>query len=125
MNKHRYVRLFLASTFFALISMVTMGCKNNNNIPKMYSVTIGAHTNGTLTATVKGSTRTIQSGDQVTKGTVIVFTAKANTGYVFDKWIGALSGTTTPAELTVEKNVTVGAMFKAPPPPERRQGQRR
>lgn len=117
MNKHRYVRLFLASTFFALMGMVTMGCKNNNNIPKMYSVTIGAHTNGTLTATVKGSTRTIQSGDQVTKGTVIVFTAKANTGYVFDKWIGALSGTTTPAELTVEKNVTVGAIFKSPPPP--------
>ena len=115
MNKHRYVRLFLASTFFALMGMVTMGCKNNNNIPKMYSVTIGAHTNGTLTATVKGSTRTIQSGDQVTKGTVIVFTAKANTGYVFDKWIGALSGTTTPAELTVEKNVTVGAIFKSPP----------
>ena len=84
----------------------------------MYSVTIGPHTNGTITATVKGSTRTIKSGDQVTKGTVIVFAAQANTNYVFDKWTGALSSTTTPAALTVEKNVTVGAMFKAPPPPQ-------
>ncbi len=117
MKTHRKAGFFLASAFFAVIGMVTMGCKNNNNIPKMYSVTIGAHTNGTLTATVKGSTRTIKSGDQVTKGTVIVFTAKANTGYVFDKWIGALSGTTTPAELTVEKNVTVCAILPPPPPP--------
>ena len=116
MKTHRKAGFFLASAFFALIGMVTMGC-NNNNIPKMYSVTIGPHTNGTITATVKGSTRMIKSGDQVTKGTVIVFAAQANTNYVFDKWTGALSSTTTPAALTVEKNVTVGAMFKDPPPP--------
>ena len=92
MKTHRKAGFFLASAFFALIGMVTMGC-NNNNIPKMYSVTIGPHTNGTITATVKGSTRAIKSGDQVTKGTVIIFTAQANTNYVFDKWTGALSST--------------------------------
>lgn len=119
MNKHRYVRLFLASTFFALMGMVTMGCKQNQGNPtvtEMFKVTFAKPEHGTITAAIKGG-KAIKTGDKVAKGTVIVFTATPDTGFTFEKWTGALTGTTTPAELKVINNVTVSTSFKAAPPP--------
>ena len=125
MNKHRYVRLFLASTFFALMGMVTMGCKQNQGNPtvtEMFTVTFAKPEHGTIMAAIKGG-KAIKTGDNVAKGTVIVFTATPETGFTFEKWTGALTGTTTPAELKVINNVTVSTSFKAaPPPPESRTG---
>ena len=119
MNKHRYVRLFLASAFFALMGMVTMGCKQNQGNPtvtEMFTVTFAKPEHGTITAAIKGG-KAIKTGDKVAKGTVIVFTATPDTGFTFEKWTGALTGTTTPAELKVINNVTVSTSFKAAPPP--------
>ena len=119
MNKHRYVRLFLASAFFALMGMVTMGCKQNQGNPtvtEMFTVTFAKPEHGTITAAIKGG-KAIKTGDNVAKGTVIVFTATPDTGFTFEKWTGALTGTTTPAELKVINNVTVSTSFKAAPPP--------
>lgn len=125
MNKHRYVRLFLASTFFALIGMVTMGCKQNQGNPtvtEMFTVTFAKPEHGTITAAIKGG-KAIKTGDKVAKGTVIVFTATPDTGFTFEKWTGALTGTTTPAELKVINNVTVSTSFKAAPPLNPGQGE--
>ena len=119
MNKHRYVRLFLASAFFALMGMVTMGCKQNQGNPtvtEMFTVTFAKPEHGTITAAIKGG-KAIKTGDKVAKGTVIVFTATPDTGFTFEKWMGDLTGTTTPAELKVINNVTVSTSFKAAPPP--------
>lgn len=119
MNKHRYVRLFLASAFFALMGMVTMGCKQNQGNPtvtEMFTVTFAKPEHGTITAAIKGG-KAIKTGDKVAKDTVIVFTATPDTGFTFEKWTGALTGTTTPAELKVINNVTVSTSFKAAPPP--------
>ena len=125
MNKHRYVRLFLASAFFALMGMVTMGCKQNQGNPtvtEMFTVTFAKPEHGTITAAIKGG-KAIKTGDKVAKGTVIVFTATPDTGFTFEKWTGALTGTTTPAELKVINNVTVSTSFKAAPPPPLNPGQ--
>ena len=125
MNKHRYVRLFLASAFFALMGMVTMGCKQNQGNPtvtEMFTVTFAKPEHGTITAAIKGG-KAIKTGDKVAKGTVIVFTATPDTGFTFEKWMGDLTGTTTPAELKVINNVTVSTSFKAAPPPPLNPGQ--
>ena len=125
MNKHRYVRLFLASAFFALMGMVTMGCKQNQGNPtvtEMFTVTFAKPEHGTIMAAIKGG-KAIKTGDNVAKGTVIVFTATPDTGFTFEKWTGALTGTTTPAELKVINNVTVSTSFKAAPPLNPGQGE--
>lgn len=125
MNKHRYVRLFLASAFFALMGMVTMGCKQNQGNPtvtEMFTVTFAKPEHGTITAAIKGG-KAIKTGDKVAKGTVIVFTATPDTGFTFEKWMGDLTGTTTPAELKVINNVTVSTSFKAAPPLNPGQGE--
>ena len=120
MNKHRYVRLFLASTFFALIGMVTMGCKQNQGNPsvtEMFTVTFAKPEHGTITAAIKGG-KAIKTGDKVAKGTVIVFTATPDTGFTFEKWMGDLTtaGSTASIEHTLMKNITVGALFKTTTP---------
>ena len=127
MNKHRYVRLFLASTFFALMGMVTMGCKQNQGNPtvtEMFTVTFAKPEHGTITAAIKGG-KAIKTGDKVAKGTVIVFTATPDTGFTFEKWTGDLitAGSTASIEHTLMKNITVGALFKTTTPSNPNPGQ--
>lgn len=127
MNKHRYVRLFLASAFFALMGMVTMGCKQNQGNPtvtEMFTVTFAKPEHGTITAAIKGG-KAIKTGDKVAKGTVIVFTATPDTGFTFEKWTGDLitAGSTASIEHTLMKNITIGALFKTTTPSNPNPGQ--
>jgi hypothetical protein len=127
MNKHRYVRLFLASAFFALMGMVTMGCKQNQGNPtvtEMFTVTFAKPEHGTIMAAIKGG-KAIKTGDNVAKGTVIVFTATPDTGFTFEKWTGDLitAGSTASIEHTLMKNITVGALFKTTTPSNSKPGQ--
>jgi len=51
------------------------------------------------------------AGGVYTAGTQVTLTAIANSGYVFDNWVGDLSGTQNPATITMDSNKTVVAVF--------------
>lgn len=68
---------------------------------------------GTVSA-MKGTT-SLTSGDTVTEGDTVTFTAKPASGYAFSSWTvnGAqASSTTNPYKITVNSNTTVVANFK-------------
>jgi polygalacturonase len=69
--------------------------------------------NYTLTTNVVGSgTITLNpSGGTYASGTVVTVTATPNSGYTFSGWSGALSGTTNPANITMNANQSVTATF--------------
>ena len=48
-------------------------------------------------------------------GTPLTLTANAGTGWVFDHWEGALTGSANPAALTMDADKTVTAVFVEPP----------
>lgn len=77
----------------------------------------GADANGTVTATVNG--KPINSGDSVEKGSVVLFTAEAKTGYEAGSWSGADGITVYPgktqASLVVDSATTVTASFVKQP----------
>lgn len=80
-----------------------------------YTVTFSSsnETFGTVSA-MKGTT-SLTSGDTVTEGDEVTFTATQNQGYTFTGWTvnGApASSTTNPYKITVNSNTTVVANFK-------------
>jgi len=48
---------------------------------------------------------------QYTAGTVVTLTATPDAGYVFSGWSGDLSGSASPATITIDANKTVTATF--------------
>lgn len=85
---------------------------NSSADKQKYTVTATA-VNGTVEIK-DGNDNVVKSGTQVEEGTKLIFTAKANTGYVFDSWTangGAADGNVyTISSLNADANVT--ANFK-------------
>lgn len=85
---------------------------NSSADKQKYTVTATAE-NGTVEIK-DGAGNVVTSGTQVEEGTKLIFTAKANTGYVFDSWTatgGAADGNVyTISSLNADANVT--ANFK-------------
>ena len=86
---------------------------NSSADKQKFTVTATAE-NGTVEIK-DGAGNVVTSGTQVEKGTKLVFTAKANTGYLFDKWT-ATDGTADGNVYTISSlnaNAKVTANFKA------------
>ena len=81
---------------------------NLEAIPQ-YTVTIGETVHGSITAAVDG--KPIASGDTVPDGTQVTFTADADDYWMLREWTGDASGSDKNVTLTVNGNVTVGAVF--------------
>ena len=85
---------------------------NSSADKQKFTVTATAE-NGTVEIK-DGNDNVVKSGTQVEEGTKLIFTAKANTGYVFDRWTatgGAADGNVyTISSLNADANVT--ANFK-------------
>ena len=71
-------------------------------------VTFTAGANGTLTATVNN--KEIKSGDLVKAGSKVIFTAKADEGYMVDSWTG-VDATGNSVAVTADKALNVGVTF--------------
>lgn len=75
----------------------------SNVVTPQYTVTTAVSGSGTVALSPTGGT--------YTAGTVVTVTATPANGFVFSGWSGGLTGTTNPASLTVNANVTVTATF--------------
>ena len=83
-----------------------------------YTVNIsGACTQYTLTTNTvgNGSISLNPPGGTYCEGTVVTVTAIPDAGWQFDGWSGALSGTTNPADITMDANKSVTATFSQLP----------
>ena len=69
-----------------------------------HAVSLGAHTNGEITATIGGETLSLPA--QVEEGTSISITATPSSNYKFDSW--SITGA-TPAGATASTTITVGS----------------
>jgi len=68
----------------------------------------------TLSATaINGDIAMNPEGGVYTPGTVLTLTVAPKTGYVFNGWSGDLTGSANPATITMDKNKSVTANFKA------------
>lgn len=68
----------------------------------------------TLSATaINGDIAINPAGGAYTPGTVVTLTATPKTGYIFNGWSGDLSGSANPTTITMDKNKSVTANFKA------------
>jgi uncharacterized repeat protein (TIGR02543 family) len=76
---------------------------NYTQIP--YTLTINTVGNGTVAKDPNKST--------YTSGEVVTLTATPDSGYVFDGWSGALSGSTNPTTITMDGNKVITATFLA------------
>jgi len=74
----------------------------------------GGCTTYTLTTNVQGSgsISSNPSGGSFCSGTQVTLTANPASGWTFQNWSGALSGSTNPATLTMNGNKTVTAVFQ-------------
>jgi uncharacterized repeat protein (TIGR02543 family) len=70
-------------------------------------------TSYTLTTSVNppGAGTVIPSGGTYGAGTIVTLTATPNLGYTFSSWSGDLSGSTNPAQITMDGYKTVTAVF--------------
>ena len=79
----------------------------------------GNPSDGTYTITVtvnpaEGGTVTIDPAEgPYTAGQVVTLTAQASAGYEFDRWQGSISSTANPAQVTVDDNLVIEAVFVA------------
>ena len=65
----------------------------------------------TTSTSGSGSISLNPSGNVYDDGTVVTLTATPSSGYVFSGWSGAISGSTNPATLTMNSNMSVTATF--------------
>lgn len=77
---------FLGAAAVLLAAVFTIGCKTNvTSDAQAFAVTFNVDgANGSLTAVVDG--KGISTGENVTEGKIVVFTAVADEGYSIDKW---------------------------------------
>jgi hypothetical protein len=79
------------------------------------SVNIGAPITYPLTTSVNPSGAGIvtlnPAGGTYNAGTAVTLTATPNSGYTFSSWSGDLTGSTNPAQITMDGNKTVTAVF--------------
>jgi hypothetical protein len=70
--------------------------------PGTFSLTVTRFGSGTVTA---------QPGGPYTLGQVVTLTAVPEAGWSFSEWSGAVAGSTTPVQLTIEGDAAVTATF--------------
>lgn len=77
---------FLGAAAVLLSAVFTIGCKTNvTSDAQAFAVTFNVDgANGNLTALVDG--KGISTGENVTEGKIVEFTAAPETGYSVDKW---------------------------------------
>jgi len=77
---------FLGAAAVLFSAVFTIGCKTNvTSDAQAFAVTFNVDgANGSLTAAVDG--KGISTGENVTEGKIVVFTAVADEGYSIDKW---------------------------------------
>ena len=94
-------------------SATNINVNSNSSADKRKFTVTATAVNGTVEIK-DGNDNVVKSGTQVEEGTKLIFTAKANTGYVFDSWTangGAADGNVyTISSLNADANVT--ANFK-------------
>lgn len=94
-------------------SATNINVNSNSSADKQKFTVTATAENGTVEIK-DGNDNVVKSGTQVEEGTKLIFTAKANTGYVFDSWTaigGAADGNVyTISSLNADANVT--ANFK-------------
>jgi uncharacterized repeat protein (TIGR02543 family) len=66
-----------------------------------------------ISPTGAGSVGQSPSAARYTPGTTVTLTAQPNTGYVFDHWEGAATGTSEQTQIAMDGNKSVTAVFKA------------
>jgi len=71
--------------------------------PVQYTLVVNTFGDGIVTLSPSGGT--------YSKGTEVTLTAQPNTGYVFDRWEGDLTGSQNPATITMDGNKVVNAYF--------------
>jgi len=64
------------------------------------------------TSGINGTVVLSPAGGTYASGTLVTLTAVANSGYTFNNWSGALSGSTNPSVITMDNNKSVTANFK-------------
>lgn len=96
-------------------SATNINVNSNSSADKQKFTVTATAENGTVEIK-DGNDNVVKSGTQVEEGTKLIFTAKANTGYVFDSWTATATGGTadgnvyTISSLAADANVT--ANFK-------------
>lgn len=77
---------FLGAAAVLLSAVFTIGCKTNvTSDAQAFAVTFNVDgANGNITASVDG--KGISTGEKVTEGKIVEFTAAPETGYSVDKW---------------------------------------
>ena len=109
---------FLGAAAVLLSAVFTIGCKTNvTSDAQAFAVTFNVDgANGSLTASVDG--KGISTGENVTEGKIVEFTAAPETGYSVDKWkitggifeTGGTDGSLT-ASVKITKATTVTVSF--------------
>mgnify|MGYP001020223524 CR=1 FL=1 len=110
---------FLGAAAVLLSAVFTIGCKTNvTSDAQAFGVTFNVDgANGNLTASVDG--KGISTGEKVTEGKIVEFTAAPETGYSVDKWkitgggvfeSGGTDGSLT-ASVKITKATTVTVSF--------------
>lgn len=65
-----------------------------------------------VTPNGSGTITSSPAGQNFDKGTELTFTANANNGYIFNGWQGDLSGSSNPSSITLNKDVSITAIFE-------------
>ena len=109
---------FLGAAAVLFAAVFTIGCKTNvTSDAQAFAVTFNVDgANGNITASVDG--KGISTGENVTEGKIVEFTAAPETGYSVDKWTinegafeaGGSAGTPT-ASVKIKKATTVTVSF--------------
>ena len=101
------MRILAVVVSAALVGL--MGCSTVANNPT--ATQAGKFTLSVTTA--HGTVALSPAGGTYDSGTVVTLTPTAATGYTFGGWSGDLSGTTSPATITMNSNKIVTALFTA------------
>ena len=73
--------------------------------PNIYLLSVSVTPEGAGTVEIN------PTGPNYADSTVVTLTAEANTGYIFDHWTGALSGSANPKQITMNTSKEVNAVF--------------
>ncbi len=87
-----------------MTSDMTIGAIFEEIPPMQYTLTIGDTTNGSISLSPSGGT--------YNEGTVVTVTATPDSGYQFVRFTGASESTTSPVQITMNGNKTIGAVFE-------------
>ena len=87
---------------------------NFSEIAACYSLTTSVDPSGSGSIDVSPAPN---CGTQYTDGTEVTLSATANSGYTFNGWSEAATGSANPTTVTIDSNKSVTANFSAPPEP--------